>query len=59
MSNDLVFYKDLLSDIKDRIRQGQFKANISANAELLATYWDIGKMIQLHQHRISKKNEDE
>jgi predicted nuclease of restriction endonuclease-like (RecB) superfamily len=51
MSNDLVFYKDLLSDIKDRIRQGQFKANISANAELLATYWDIDKMIHLRQQQ--------
>jgi len=49
MSKDLVFYQDLLSDIKNRIRQGQYKAHISANSELLATYWDIGKMIHLRQ----------
>ncbi|MCX6271961.1 MAG: DUF1016 N-terminal domain-containing protein [Bacteroidetes bacterium] len=38
-------YKKLLLDIKSRIRQGQIRANLSANAELLATYWDIGSMI--------------
>jgi predicted nuclease of restriction endonuclease-like (RecB) superfamily len=51
MSKDLVFYQDLLSDIKNRIRQGQYKALISANSELLATYWDIGKMINLRQQQ--------
>jgi predicted nuclease of restriction endonuclease-like (RecB) superfamily len=51
MSKDLAFYQDLLSDIKNRIRQGQFKAHISANSELLATYWDIGKMIHLRQQQ--------
>ena len=49
MSKDLVFYRDLLSDIKNRIRQGQYQAHISANSEMLATYWDIGKMISLRQ----------
>ena len=51
MSKDLVFYQDLLSDIKNRIRQGQYKALISANSEMLATYWDIGKMIHLRQQQ--------
>src|ERR1035437_6017725 len=51
MSKDLVFYQVLLSDIKNRIRQGQYKAHISANSELLATYWDIGKMIHLRQQQ--------
>jgi predicted nuclease of restriction endonuclease-like (RecB) superfamily len=51
MSKDLVFYQDLLSDIKNRIRQGQYKAHISANSEMLATYWDIGKMIHLRQQQ--------
>jgi len=51
MSKDLVFYQDLLSDIKNRIRQGQYKAFVSANSELLATYWDIGKMIHLRQQQ--------
>jgi len=49
MSKDLVFFQDLLSDIKNRIKQGQYKAHLSANSELLATYWDIGKMIHLRQ----------
>lgn len=49
MIDDLSFYKILLSDIKNRIRQGQLKANLAANAELLATYWDIGKMIHERQ----------
>lgn len=44
-----MLYKDLLYDIKNRIRQGQIKANLSANAEMLATYWDIGRMIHLRQ----------
>jgi len=51
MNKDLVFYQDLLSDIRNRIRQGQYKAHISANSELLATYWDIGKMIHLRQQQ--------
>ena len=36
-------------DIKGRVRQGQIRANISANAEMLATYWDVGKMIHQRQ----------
>lgn len=49
MSNELTFYKRLLVDIKNRVRQGQVKAYISVNAEMLATYWDIGKMIHVRQ----------
>ena len=49
MNKDIKFYKNLLVDIKNRIRQGQLKANLSANAEMLATYWDIGKMIYQRQ----------
>ena len=49
MKNDMIIYGQLLTDIKDRIRQGQVRAHLSANAELLATYWDIGKMIHMGQ----------
>jgi len=49
MSSDLVFYGDLLSEIKDRIRQGQTQAALSANAEMIAMYWDIGRMIHQRQ----------
>jgi predicted nuclease of restriction endonuclease-like (RecB) superfamily len=51
MNTELNFYTDLLADIKNRIRQGQLKANLAANAELLGTYWDIGKMIHERQQQ--------
>lgn len=43
--SELTFYKMLLIDIKQRIRQAQTKAILSANAELISMYWDIGKML--------------
>ncbi len=52
MKDEMVEYKELLSDIKNRIRQGQLRAHVSANAELLATYWDIGRMI--HQRQLDE-----
>ena len=51
MKNELAYYSALLSDIKTRVRQGQLKANLSANSEMLATYWDIGKMIHERQQQ--------
>ncbi len=49
MTQEFVEYTDLLIDIKSRVRQGQLKASLSANAEMLATYWDIGNMIHERQ----------
>jgi predicted nuclease of restriction endonuclease-like (RecB) superfamily len=49
MKNELKLYSDLLNEIKTRVRQGQLRANLSANAEMLSAYWDIGKMIQERQ----------
>ena len=49
MKENLEFYLLLLTDIKKRVRQGQIKAHLSANVEMLATYWDIGKMIHERQ----------
>jgi predicted nuclease of restriction endonuclease-like (RecB) superfamily len=46
---ELYFYADLLSNIKARIRQGQVKAGLSANAEMILMYWDIGRMIHERQ----------
>ncbi len=43
--SELRFYNTLLIDIKQRIRQAQTKAILSANSELIAMYWDIGKML--------------
>lgn len=51
MSSDLVFYGGLLTEIKDRVRQAQTKAALSANAEMIAMYWDIGHMIHHRQQR--------
>lgn len=49
MSSKSIDYKSLLSGIKTRVRQGQTKIFQSANAEMLNTYWDIGKMIHERQ----------
>jgi predicted nuclease of restriction endonuclease-like (RecB) superfamily len=42
-------YKNLLGDIKHRIRTAQVKATFAANAEMIAMYWDVGQMIALRQ----------
>jgi hypothetical protein len=39
------FYTTLLTAIKQRIRQAQTKAILSANAEMISVDWDIGKML--------------
>ena len=38
-------YRDLLIEIKTRIRSAQYQALKSVNRELIALYWDIGKLI--------------
>jgi hypothetical protein len=35
----------LLSDIKQRIRSAQYEALKAFNTELIALYWDIGRLI--------------
>lgn len=45
----MAFYGALLGDIKTRIRQAQTKAIFAANAEMIAMYWDIGRMIDERQ----------
>ena len=51
MSNELAFYKELLGEIKNRIRQAQIKATLSVNAEMIEMYWDIGQMIHERQQQ--------
>lgn len=51
MNTEIEIYKGLLTNIKNRVRQGQLKANLAANAEMLATYWDIGRMIHNQQQQ--------
>lgn len=46
---ELGLYRDLLSEIKTRVRQAQMRAALSANAEMLFLYWDIGRMIAARQ----------
>jgi predicted nuclease of restriction endonuclease-like (RecB) superfamily len=48
---ELSFYRDLLGDIKTRVRQGQRRAALSANAEMIHMYWDIGRMIAARQEK--------
>jgi len=45
----LIQYGKLLTQIKDRIRRAQVKATLSANAEMILMYWDIGRMIHERQ----------
>jgi predicted nuclease of restriction endonuclease-like (RecB) superfamily len=51
MSIDLVFYSELLDDLKTRIRRSQLKASLAVNAEMILLYWDIGQMIHQRQQQ--------
>src|SRR3989338_5017509 len=46
-----VIYQNLLKDIKERIRKGQYEALKAVNKELIALYWDIGKLIVERQKK--------
>jgi predicted nuclease of restriction endonuclease-like (RecB) superfamily len=46
---DMTLYSDLLADIKMRIRRAQNRAVMSANAEMIRMYWDIGHMVAKRQ----------
>jgi predicted nuclease of restriction endonuclease-like (RecB) superfamily len=48
-SDELTLYRDLLGDIKSRVRQAQQHAALAANAEMLFMYWDIGRIIAARQ----------
>lgn len=48
---ELTLYRDLLGDIKTRVRQAQHRAALSANAEMLFMYWDIGRLIAARQEK--------
>lgn len=51
MSAELTLYRDLLTGIKSRVRTAQHKAALSANAEMIRMYWDIGRMIHARQQQ--------
>ena len=43
-------YAPLLEDIKARVQAARVKAGLAANRELLALYWDIGRLILERRH---------
>ncbi|QLE57042.1 YhcG family protein [Nostoc sp. TCL26-01] len=42
-------YRNLLMEVKQRIRSAQYEALKAVNKELIALYWDIGRMIFTRQ----------
>ncbi len=49
--DNATLHRDLLGDIKTRVRAAQHRAARSANAEMLFLYWDIGRIIADRQAR--------
>ena len=49
MNKEFRHYASLLEEIRDRIRQAQVSAVLSANREMLLLYWDVGRMIHMRQ----------
>jgi predicted nuclease of restriction endonuclease-like (RecB) superfamily len=45
MTIDRTNYQELLIEVKDRIRSAQYVALKAVNHELIALYWDIGRLI--------------
>lgn len=46
---ELTLYRDLLGDIRQRVRGAQQRVALSVNAEMLLMYWDIGRLIAARQ----------
>lgn len=44
-------YKELLNEVKDRVRSAQIKAATAVNVELIKLYWEIGRSIQQKQDK--------
>jgi len=49
--SDIKNYTDLLQQIKERIHKAQYEALKAVNKELIALYWDIGKMVVEKQEK--------
>lgn len=45
MSNDMMLYQSIISDIRDIISAGRDSAYSAASAAMIMTYWNIGKRI--------------
>lgn len=48
---DLHQYKDLLHDLKSKVRQARLKASLAVNRELILLYWQIGRSILQEQEK--------
>jgi predicted nuclease of restriction endonuclease-like (RecB) superfamily len=48
---ELAFYRNLLGEIKSRVRIAQHRAALSANAEMILMYWDVGRLIASRQEQ--------
>jgi predicted nuclease of restriction endonuclease-like (RecB) superfamily len=46
-------YAALLAEVKQRVRDAQYAALKAVNKELVALYWDIGRLITERQHQSS------
>ena len=44
-------YRDLLNDLKDRIRSAQVSAAVAVNQEMILLYWYIGREILIRQQQ--------
>ena len=44
-------YRQVLADIKQRIRHAQTRAVMAVNAELIRLYWQIGALIEARQQQ--------
>ncbi len=42
-------YKNLLAEVKDKIRTAQIRAMVTVNQQLLLLYWEIGKLVLVRQ----------
>ena len=45
MANDIVYYQDVITDIKGIISSGREVAYNAANKAMVLTYWHVGKRI--------------
>ena len=45
-------YREFLAEIRQKIRDAQYKALKAVNKELINLYWDIGKMIVERQKKV-------
>ena len=44
-------YAALLTEVKERVRSAQYEALKVVNTEMIALYWDLGKLIAERQNR--------